>query len=454
MNSRFLIHNAIIINEGKVFPGYLTVENGLIADIGEGPCNSVSFFTENSYSIIDADQAYLIPGGIDDQVHFREPGLTHKADIYTESRAAVAGGITSFMDMPNTVPQTITNVLLMDKHKIAAETSLANFSFFPGATNNNIKELLAADPSIIPGVKVFLGASTGNMLVDKDEALEAIFRDVPHLIAIHSEYEPIIQANLAHYKTLYGEDIPVSLHPMIRSTEACFHSTQKAVALAKKFGSRLHVLHVSTADELGLFEDAALSAQKRITAEACVHHLWFDNSSYDRLGSLIKWNPAIKTSGDREALLRGVAGNLIDIVATDHAPHTLEEKSKVYTQCPSGAPAIQHSLLLMFELSLQGHFPLETVVQKMCHNVALCFGIEKRGYIRKGYHADLVLVHPAKEWTIEKKDLHYKCGWSPWEGQTLHSKVTHTFVNGNLVYCEGVFDETIKGKALKYKANK
>lgn len=450
MKARFLIHNAIIVNEGKRFPGYVSIQDGRIHEVGAGPVANPADYQSSDYEVIDAGGAFLLPGVIDDQVHFREPGLTHKADMYTESRAAVAGGVTSFMDMPNTIPQTTTIPLLKEKQELAAQKSLANYSFFLGATNENTGELCQADPATIPGIKVFMGASTGNMLVDDDAVLETIFSKVPLLIAIHSESERIIQENLSEYKELYGDDIPVYLHPLIRSTRACLTSTQKALDLARKHGTRLHVLHVSTAAEMALFEDCALSPEKKITSEVCVHHLWFDDRDYERLGTRIKWNPAIKTPDDREALLKGVAGFRADVVATDHAPHTLGEKDRVYTQCPSGAPAVQHSLPLMVELSLQGHFPLETVVQKMSHNVALCFGIEKRGFIRPGYFADLVLLRQVDPRPVTIHELQYKCGWSPWEGVSLRSEVSHTFVNGNLVYQEGTFHEAHKGQALTY----
>lgn len=450
MSNSYLIHNAVIINEGRRFLGYVSLEGGLIKEIHEGPCHLIAFFEDNDYIVIDAEGGFLIPGAIDDQVHFREPGLTHKADIHSESRAAVAGGITSFMDMPNTVPQTITRERLLEKHSIAAEHSLANFSFFPGATNDNIDELLAMDPALIPGVKVFLGASTGNMLVDQDTALEGIFAKLRVPIAIHSESEPLIKTNQEAARAQYGDDIPLHLHPQIRSDIACYASTMKAVALAKKHNTRLHVLHVSTARELELFDNVPLSPEKRITAEVCVHHLWFDDRDYEQFGARIKWNPAVKTSHDRLALLHGLATDLLDVVGTDHAPHTLEEKQQPYLKCPSGGPSVQHALPLMLELSRMGYFPVETVVKKMCHNVADLYGIQKRGYIRKDYHADLVIIQPDCEYTIEKPHLLYKCAWSPWEGQTLHARISHTFVNGHLVFNKGAFDEEYRGRPLNY----
>lgn len=451
MQSGYLIHNAVIINEGRRFPGYITVEDGVIDAVHEGDCHLTAFYEEKGYTVIDAEGGFLIPGAIDDQVHFREPGLTHKADIRTESRAAVAGGITSFMDMPNTLPQTITQALLHEKHQRAAEHSLANYSFFPGATNDNIDELLLIDPALIPGVKVFLGASTGNMLVDQEAALDAIFSRIRVPVAVHSESETLIKARLEEVRATFCENIPMNMHPVIRDEEACFVSTQRAVERAKKFNTRLHVLHVSTARELSLFDDVPLSREKRITAEVCVHHLWFDDRDYERLGSRIKWNPAIKSSHDRLALLHGVASNLLDVVATDHAPHTLAEKEQSYLQCPSGAPSIQHVLPLMFELSRMGYFPAETVVKKMCHQPADLFGIEKRGYLRKGYYADLVILQPDRPYTIEKHHLFSKCGWSPWEGQKLHTRVTHTFVNGRLVYDGENFNEERSGLPLTYQ---
>ncbi|MCK5822276.1 MAG: dihydroorotase [Bacteroidales bacterium] len=442
----YLIIGAQIINEGQRFIGNVLIRNKRIASISTEPIQKLPANTVT----IQAKGKLLLPGVIDDQVHFRDPGLTYKGDIYTEARAAVAGGITSFMEMPNTNPQTITNDLLKEKFVMATEKSLANFSFYIGATNDNIQELKKADRKITCGIKVFMGSSTGNMLVDQPSSLSAIFSitDIP--IAVHCEDEATIQSNMAKYVDEYGEDIPIELHPKIRSNEACFKSSSLAVNLAKQHNTRLHVIHVSTADELAHFQNDIPSHNKRISSEVCIHHLWFDDSDYARKGTMIKWNPAIKSAKDKDALIEAVNDNRIDVIATDHAPHTLEEKDNPYTKAPSGGPMVQHALVAMLEYVHQGVFSMEKIVDKMCHTPADIFQVKKRGYIRKGYYADLVLVDPDDPWTINKSNLYYKCGWSPMEGTNMKSRVTHTFVNGHLVYDNGIFDETIKGQALEF----
>jgi dihydroorotase len=393
-----------------------------------------------------------MPGAIDDQVHFREPGLTHKANIYTESKAAVAGGITSFMEMPNTVPNTLTQELLEEKYAIAAESSLANYSFFMGASNDNLEEVLKTDPAKVCGVKVFMGSSTGNMLVDKKETLEALFSNCKMIIAAHCEDEATIKENTEKFRQKYGEEVPIEAHPIIRSEEACYLSSSFAINLAKKHNARLHVLHISTAKELELFEKKPLK-EKRITAEACIHHLWFTDADYKDKGNFIKWNPAVKRKEDRDAILEAVKDGIIDIIATDHAPHTLEEKQNSYFKAPSGGPLVQHAVAAMFELHHQGKITLEKLVEKMCHAPAALFEIEKRGFIKEGYWADIILVDPKANWTVTKENILYKCGWSPFEGQTFQSKVTHTFINGHLSYNDGAFDETIKGARLMFDRN-
>jgi len=442
----YLIIGAQIINEGQKFIGNVLIRNKKIASISTDP---IVKLPANTITIL-AQGKLLLPGIIDDQVHFRDPGLTHKGDIYTEARAAVAGGITSFMEMPNTNPQTTTNILLKEKFKMASEKSLANFSFYLGATNDNIGELKKADRKLTCGIKVFMGSSTGNMLVDNPASLSEIFSitDIP--IAVHCEDETIIQNNMAKYKAEYGEDIPVELHPKIRSREACLKSSSFAKDLAKQLNTRLHIIHISTADELAHFQNDIPPNEKRITSEVCIHHLWFDDSDYTRKGTMIKWNPAIKTAHDKEALIDAVNDNRIDVIATDHAPHTIEEKDNSYTKAPSGGPMVQHSLLAMLEYAHQGVFSLEKIVEKMCHTPAEIFQVKNRGYIREGYYADLVLVDPDDPWTINKSNLYYKCGWSPMEGTNMKSRVTHTFVNGHLVFDNGIFDESIKGQAMEF----
>jgi dihydroorotase len=398
--------------------------------------------------VIDAKQKYLFPGVIDDHVHFREPGLTDKGDIFTESRAAVAGGVTSYMEMPNTKPNATTLEILEEKYNLASQKSWANYSFFLGATNTNIAEIEHADPANICGVKLFMGASTGNMLVDDPDALDAIFSKSPLLIAVHAEEESVVQHNLGEFKAQYGDDIPASAHPLIRSEEACYRSSEKAVNLAKKHNARLHLAHLSTAKELELLQNELPLEDKRITGEVCIHHLWFDDRDYPDLGSRIKWNPAIKAARDRDGLFAGVLNNKIDVIATDHAPHLKGEKDNPYCSCPSGGPLIQHSLVAMMGFFQLGKISVEKIVEKMCHAPAILYRISNRGFIRKGYAADLVLVDPDDPWTVESANILYKCGWSPFEGVTFKSKVVQTWVNGNLVYDHGKFDESQKGQRL------
>jgi len=444
MTKRILITDANIVNEGKIIRGDVYVEDGLIFSVGG---NLKAFEADIT---IDAKGKHLLPGLIDDQVHFREPGLTHKAEIYTEAKAAVAGGITSFMEMPNTVPQATTLELLEEKYQIAAEKSLANYSFYLGATNDNLDVILKADPENICGIKVFQGSSTGNMLVDNQETLENIFEKCKMLIATHSENDDMIKANLAKYQGEYGDDIPVKYHPKIRSAEACYDASKRVVDLARKHGTKLHILHISTGKEVSLFDNTLPLEEKRITAEACVHHLWFSEEDYEEKGTLIKWNPAVKTAEDREEILQGVLDGHIDVIATDHAPHTLEEKDSVYTKAPSGGPLVQHNLVALLEMYHQGKISLEQIVQKTSHNVSILFEIEKRGYIRPGYHADLVLVDLDSPWKVSKENILSKCGWSPFEGQTFKSKVTHTIVSGHLVFENDTFHEEQKGQRLKF----
>jgi len=440
----FLIKNASIVNEGKIFEGDVLTNGERIEKIDH------SISSPNA-TVIDASGKYLMPGAIDDQVHFREPGLTHKADIHSEARAAVAGGVTSYMEMPNTIPNTLTQQLLEEKYSIAERNSLANFSFFMGASNDNIDEVLRTDSSKVCGIKIFMGSSTGNMLVDNERTLENIFSRSPMLIATHCEDEATIRKNMEIFRDKYGEEVPVKFHPVIRSEEACYLSSSLAVSLAKKYNTRLHILHISTAKELSLFRNDIPLKEKRITAEACIHHLWFSDVDYSTLGNLIKWNPAVKTAHDREEIMKAVLDNRIDVIATDHAPHTLEEKKQSYFKAPSGGPLVQHSLTAMLELAGRKKITLEKVAGKMSHDVADCFGIVDRGYVREGYYADLVLVDLQKPWTVSKDNILYKCGWSPFEGTTFNSSVTHTFVNGHLAYCEGKLDESISGKRLMFQ---
>ena len=444
--STFLIKNAKIVNEGVVFEGDVLIENEFIKEIAA----QISLKSSDCV-IIDAEGSYLIPGAIDDQVHFREPGLTHKGTIASESRAAVAGGITSFIEQPNTVPNAITQELLEDKYEIAAATSFANYSFMMGGTNDNLEEILKTNPRNVAGIKLFLGSSTGNMLVDNEEALEKIFSSTKMLIAVHCEDEATIKANLEKYKEEYGDDIPMKFHHLIRSAEACYLSSSKAIALAKKTGARLHVFHLSTAKEMELFSNKIPLEQKMITAEVCVHHLWFTNEDYDTKGTLIKWNPAVKTADDREALWTALLNDKIDVIATDHAPHTLEEKINNYTSCPSGGPLVQHAVVAMFEAIHRGKITVEKVVEKMCHNPAKIFKIEKRGFIKEGFYADLVIVNPHLPWNVKKENILYQCGWSPFEGTNFKSRITHTFVNGKLVFANGRIKEVKAGQRLLFE---
>lgn len=427
--SRILIKNAKIVNEGAIFEGDVLIEDKFIVEIAE----SISA-KSSDVKIIDAAGNYLIPGAIDDQVHFREPGLTHKGDIESESKAAIAGGITSFIEQPNTVPNAVTQELLEQKYEIAAQKSFANYSFMMGGTNDNLEEVLKTNPRNVAGIKLFLGSSTGNMLVDNPETLEKIFSSTPMLIAVHCEDEATIRHNLEKYKEKYGEDIPVTQHHLIRSEEACYISSSKAIELAKKTGARLHVFHLSTAKEMDLFTNKIPLEDKKITAEVCVHHLWFTDEDYKTKGNFIKWNPAVKTATDRDALWDALLDDRIDVIATDHAPHTLEEKRQSYLKAPSGGPLVQHAVVAMFEAFHQGKISVEKIVEKMAHNPAKIFKIEKRGFIREGYFADLVIVDSGLPWSVKKENILYKCGWSPFEGYTFKSRITHTFVNGELVY--------------------
>lgn len=444
----YLIRNAKIVNEGAVFEGDILIENEIIKEIAE----KISPKSSNCV-IIDAEGSYVIPGAIDDQVHFREPGLTHKGTIETESRAAVAGGITSFIEQPNTVPNAVTQELLEDKYQIASQTSYANYSFMMGGTNDNLEEVLKTNPRNVAGIKLFLGSSTGNMLVDNQEVLEKIFSSTKMLIAVHCEDEATIKANLEKYKEEFGDDIPMKYHHLIRSAEACYLSSSKAIALAKKTGARLHVFHLSTAKEIELFTNKIPLEEKQITAEVCVHHLWFTDADYDAKGSLIKWNPAVKTQADKDALWKALLDDRIDVIATDHAPHTLEEKINSYTTCPSGGPLVQHALVAMFEAHHQGKISVEKIVEKMCHNPAKIFKIENRGFIKEGYFADIAIVNAYLPWNVKKENILYKCGWSPFEGYNFKSRVTHTFVNGKLVYANGKVKETKVGQRLLFDRN-
>lgn len=440
--SNYLLKNAVIVNEGQKLEGDVYIKDGIISKIG----NEIS--VEGNHETIDLKGAYLLPGCIDDQVHFREPGLKHKATIASESRAAVAGGITTFMEMPNTVPNTLTQKLLEEKYQRAAQTSIANYSFFMGASNDNIEEVLKTDPKNVCGIKVFMGSSTGNMLVDNETTLNGLFSQVPMLIATHCEDEATIRANIEHYKAIYGEDVPIELHPIIRSEEACYKSSSLAVSLAKKHGARLHILHISTAKELELFDNSIPLEQKKITAEACVHHLWFSSEDYKSKGNFIKWNPAVKLASDREAIWKAVLDNRIDVIATDHAPHTLEEKEQSYFKAPSGGPLVQHALIAMLEKAKQGLISIERVVEKMAHAPAILFQIEKRGFIREGYFADLVVVEQKNNF-VDKSNILYQCGWSPFEGTNFSHSVTKTFVNGNLVWDNAII-EVESGKRLTF----
>lgn len=445
MHTKILLKNASIVNEGRIFIGHLLIKDALIEDIFEGDCPEIS-----DAQIIDLNGKTLIPGVIDDQVHFRDPGMTYKADIFSESQAAVAGGVTSFMDMPNNNPPILSQELLAEKYKLGAEKSLANYSFYMGTSNNNLDEVLKTDPKTVCGIKVFMGSSTGNMLVDNPETLSKLFSKAPMLIATHCEDESTIRANTKAYKEQYGAEMSVAKHPEIRSAEACYKSSSLAVELAKKHHTRLHVLHLSSAQEMELFTNDIPLENKRITAEVCVHHLIFSDQDYAEKGSFIKWNPAIKGEADRQAILKALQDDRLDVIATDHAPHLREEKERSYFKSPSGGPLIQHSLQAMLEFYHDGEINLETIVHKMCHAPAICFQVEKRGFIRKGYYADLVVVDLKNEQKISPENILYKCGWSPFEGKTMHSRVLKTFINGHLVYDGGNIDTSFRGMRLHF----
>ncbi len=445
MSKSVVLKSGTVVNEGKSFVADILIVDGRIekiaSQIDAGP----------HVEEINLEGKLILPGCIDDQVHFREPGLTHKGEIYTESRAAVAGGITSFMEMPNTVPNALTQELLADKYARASQVSLANYSFFMGASNDNLEEVLKTNSRDVCGIKVFMGSSTGNMLVDKEATLEGLFSKVPMLIATHCEDEATIQANIATYKAKFGENVPIEYHPIIRSEEACYKSSSMAVELAKKHGARLHILHISTEKELSLFDNTIPLEQKKITAEACVHHLWFSDEDYKTKGNYIKWNPAVKKASDRDAIWNAVLDNRIDIIATDHAPHTIEEKEQSYFKAPSGGPLVQHALLAMLEKSKEGIISIERVVEKMAHAPAIMFEVEKRGFIREGYFADLVVVDPSKKTEVTKSSLLYKCGWSPFDGYTFSNSIERTFVNGLEVYANGSIQEKGLGKRLLFE---
>ncbi len=445
MSATYLLKSATIVNEGKQILADILIKNGIIEKIA----GNIS--TEENIQVIDLEGKFVLPGCIDDQVHFREPGLTHKADIATESKAAVAGGITSFMEMPNTVPNALTQKLLQDKYEIAARSSSANYSFFMGASNDNLDEVLRTDAKNVCGVKIFMGSSTGNMLVDNERTLENLFRNVPPmLIATHCEDETTIRSNIEKYRAIYGENIPIEFHPIIRDEDACYISSSLAVKMAKKFNTRLHVLHISTEKEIALFDNSIPLEKKMITAEACIHHLWFSDEDYAQKGNLIKWNPAVKKASDRAAIFQAVLDNKIDVIATDHAPHTLEEKQQSYFNAPSGGPLVQHALQAMLEKMEQGMISMERIVEKMAHAPAILFHIEKRGFIREGYYADLVVVGK-KQTTVTRDALLYKCGWSPFEGTTFSYTIDKTFVNGNLVYSDGKISSSVFGQRMLFK---
>lgn len=448
MKKPLLIRNAQIVNEEESFKGSVLICDDLITEIFRGGTSNEQI--PENIDILDAEGKLLIPGVIDDQVHFREPGLTHKADIESESRAAVAGGVTSFMEMPNTLPPTLTQELLEEKYQIAAKTSVANYSFYMGTSNYNVDEVLKTDPATVCGVKIFLGASTGNLLVDDPQTLERLFSECKLLIATHCEDETIIKQNSAAFLQKYGENVPINMHSTIRSSEACYRSSEYAVNMAKKYGTRLHVLHLSTAQEMQLFDNSIPLKDKQITAEVCVHHLWFSDEDYQKLGTKIKWNPAVKTANDRQELMEALINDKLDVVATDHAPHTIEEKNNTYFKAPSGGPLVQHSLQVMLEFWHQKKISLEKIVEKMCHAPAICFKIKNRGFIHKGYYADLVLIEPNRLFTVNKENILYKCGWSPFETHTFHSTITHTFVNGNLVFENGIINDSYKGMRLLF----
>ncbi|MCK0134278.1 dihydroorotase [Arenibacter sp. S6351L] len=441
---RILLKNATIVNDNKIFPADILLEDDIILKIED------QISSDGVAKVIDLEGKYVIPGAIDDQVHFREPGLTHKGTIATESRAAVAGGITSFMEQPNTNPQTTTIEALEEKFEMARNSAFANYSFLFGGTNDNLEEIKKLDKNACSGIKLFLGSSTGNMLVDNEEVIEKIFRNTEMVISAHCEDESTIKANFAKYKEQYGDDIPVKYHPLIRSAEACYLSSSRAIALAKKTGARFHVFHLSTGRETELFRNDIPLEDKKITAEVCIHHLWFSEEDYDTKGTLIKWNPAVKTALDRDQLWEALLDDRIDVVATDHAPHTLEEKNNVYTSAPSGGPLVQHALPAMLEKYHSGKISLEKIVEKMCHNPAKLFQIKKRGFIREGFYADLVVLDLNDSWTVTKENIAYKCGWSPFEGNSFKSRITHTFVNGHLAYENGNFSQERKAMRLTF----
>jgi dihydroorotase len=440
-----LIKNAKIVNEGAIFNGDVLIEGEYIKQVAK----SISPKSAD-VNVFDAEGKYLLPGAIDDQVHFREPGLTHKANIETESRAAIAGGITSFIEMPNTNPQTTTIEKLEEKFEIAAKTSYANYSFMFGGTNDNLDEVLKLDTAKVAGLKLFLGSSTGNMLVDDPKVLERIFESTDMVISVHCEDEATIKKNLKAHIDKFGDDIPVKYHPIIRSEAACYLSSSQAIELAKKTGARLHVFHLSTGKETDLFTNTIPLEEKRITAEVCIHHLWFSDEDYNKKGTLIKWNPAVKTKKDRDMLWEALLDDRIDVIATDHAPHTIDEKKNVYTTAPSGGPLVQHALPAILEMHHKGKISLEKIVEKMCHNPSILFQVEKRGYIKEGYFADLVLVDLNNPWTVTKENVLYKCGWSPFEGATFKSRITHTFLNGSLVYQNAKFNGVKSAKRLTF----
>ena len=440
---RLLIKNAKLVNQGNSFYSDLLIEGKIIKKIAPK-------IHENADRVVDAKGLHLIPGIIDDQVHFREPGLTHKAEIYTESKAAVSGGITSFMEMPNTQPQTLTQELLEQKFQLGDEKSIANFSFFMGASNNNLSEVLKTNPKHVGAIKIFMGSSTGDMLVDNKKVLEEIFKKSDCLIAVHCEDEETIQKNLHEAKNKYGEDIPIETHPKIRSVNACYKSSSLAVELAKKHNTRLHVFHISTEKELQLFTNTKPLKEKKITAEVCIHHLYFNSNDYKTKGTHIKWNPAVKEKSDQDALLRALIDNRLDVIATDHAPHTIEEKNNKYLQAPSGGPLVEHALKVMLKFVKEKKITIEKVVEKMCHNPAICFQIEKRGFIEENYYADLVLVDIEKECEVTEDKILSKCGWSPFVGEKLNGQVEYTFVNGHIAYEKGAFDESKKGMRLVF----
>ena len=442
-----LILNANTINEGKIFESDVLIDKGYIKKIS----SSLSHIPADI--IIDAEGSYLLPGLIDDQVHFREPGFVHKGCIATESRAAVAGGVTSFMEMPNTFPQTLTHYLLEEKYKIAQEASLANYSFYMGASNNNLSEIVQLDRNRVCGLKVFMGSSTGNMLVDDIKILEAIFRESPLLIATHCEDESIILKRISLYKEKYGNNMPDHFHPKVRNESACLSSSSSAISLAKKYNTRLHILHVTTEKEINLFNNVPSLEKKQITSEVCVHHLWFNENDYDHLGAQIKCNPAIKSEKHQNALFSALLEDKLDVIATDHAPHTFQEKQNNYWQVPAGIPLVQHGLNMMIEFYKQNKISFEKIVEKMCHAPAKCFRIDKRGFIKEGYWADLILVDLNQSYTVKKSNILYQCGWSPFENCRFQSKITHTIVSGHLVYKNGIFDERIKGKRLSFSRN-